>query len=63
MVANLNLDLHQMDVKMTFLDGYLQEEIDMNQLEGYVKVGNKNKVYNLIKIIYGFKQIPHAWYK
>lgn len=48
---------------MTFLDGYLQEEIDMNQLEGYVKVGNKNKVYNLIKIIYGFKQIPHAWYK
>lgn len=62
-MANLDLDLHHMDVKMTFLDGYLQEEIDMNQLEGYLKVGNKNKVCKFIKIIHGFKQISHAWYK
>jgi hypothetical protein len=46
---------------MTFLDGYLQEKIDINQLEGYVKVGNKNKVYKFIKIIHGFKQISYAW--
>lgn len=35
----------------------------MNQLEGYVKVHNKNKVCKFIEIIHGFKQISHVWYK
>ena len=57
MVAIHNLEIHQMDVKTVFLNGYL-EEIYMKQPEGYIVLGNENKVCRLVKSLYGLKQAP-----
>nr|GEX24697.1 zinc finger, CCHC-type [Tanacetum cinerariifolium] len=39
-----NLVIHQMDVKTIFLNGKLDEEVNMNQPRGFIMPGNKNKV-------------------
>ncbi|GJY10327.1 zinc finger, CCHC-type containing protein [Tanacetum coccineum] len=39
-----NLIIHQMDVKIAFLNGDLDEEVYMNQPQGFIMPGNKNKV-------------------
>ena len=52
----------QLDVKPTFLNGVLQEEIYAEQLEGFVKRGEEDKVYLLKKALYGLKQAPRAQY-
>lgn len=44
-VAYLDLELQQMDVKTTFLNGELKEELYMKQLEGYRIVNENDKVY------------------
>nr|GEX77190.1 zinc finger, CCHC-type [Tanacetum cinerariifolium] len=51
----------QMDVKTTFLNGDLDEEVYMKQLEGFVMSGNEHKVYKLVKSLYGLKQAPKQW--
>ena len=52
------LHVHQMDVKTAFLNGDLKEEVYMEQSEGFVLTGNKNKVCKLVKSLYGLKQVP-----
>jgi len=47
-----------MDVKTTFLNGELEEEIYMTQPEGYVAPGQEQKVCKLLKSLYGLKQSP-----
>lgn len=37
LVAHFNLELHQMDVKTMFLNGNLEKDVYMDQLEGFVK--------------------------
>ena len=56
-----NLFVNQMDVKMEFLNGDLNEEVYMEQLEGFVQKGNENKVCKLVKSLYGLKQAPKQW--
>ena len=56
-----NWEVHQMDVKSTFLHGDLQEEIYMGQPPKYVQ-NNSSLVCNLKKSLYGIKQAPRAWY-
>src|SRR3954466_8479778 len=51
-----------MDVKSAFLNGFLEEEVYINQPLGYVKVGEEKKVCRLKKALYGLKQAPRAWY-
>jgi hypothetical protein len=51
-----------MDVKSTFLNGHLEEEVYVEQLQGYVIPGQENYVYILEKELYGLKQAPRAWY-
>ena len=41
-----NLYIHQMDVKISFLNGDLDEEIYTSQLEGCIVPGTEHKVYN-----------------
>ena len=50
-----------MDVKTTFLNGELEEEIYMIQPEGCVIPGQKEKVCKLLKSLYGLKQTPKQW--
>lgn len=54
--------MFQLDVKSAFLNGELQEEIYVEQPEGFVKQGEEEKVYLLKKALYGLKQAPRAWY-
>ncbi|GKF11812.1 zinc finger, CCHC-type containing protein [Tanacetum coccineum] len=53
-----NLVIQQMDVKTTFLNGDLEEEVYMKQQEGFVMSGNEHKVCKLVKSLYGLKQAP-----
>lgn len=57
-VVNEDLELEQLDVKTTFLHGDLEEEIYMNQSEGYVVKGKDDWVCLLKKSLYGLKQSP-----
>ena len=57
------LFIHQMDVKKTFLNGDLEEEIYMLQPEGYITPGQENKVCKLNKSLYGLKQAPKQWHE
>ncbi|KAL0297953.1 UNVERIFIED_CONTAM: Retrovirus-related Pol polyprotein from transposon TNT 1-94 [Sesamum angustifolium] len=53
---HLDLELFQMDVKTTFLNGELDEEIYMDQPEGFQEMRLKRKVCRLKRSIYGLKQ-------
>nr|GEX54661.1 retrotransposon protein, putative, Ty1-copia subclass [Tanacetum cinerariifolium] len=57
-----NLPIHQMDVKTTFLNGDLDEEVNMKQHEGFLLPGHENKVCKLKKSLYGLKQAPKQWH-
>ncbi|KAG8480141.1 hypothetical protein CXB51_024917 [Gossypium anomalum] len=54
--------IHQLDVKSAFLNGFLKEEIFIEQPEGFKVPGEEDKVYKLKKALYGLKQAPRAWY-
>ena len=53
--------IHQMDVKSAFLNGMLDEEIYMEQPQGFIVAGMENKVCKFKKSIYGLKQASHIW--
>ena len=52
----------QLDVKTSFLCGDLDEEIYMEQPEGFVQDRNKRFVCKLRKSLYGLRQSPRQWY-
>ena len=53
-----NMHVHQMDVVTAFLNGHLDEDINMEQPEGYIRPGEESLVCKLKKSIYGLKQSP-----
>ncbi|KAG8491216.1 hypothetical protein CXB51_014346 [Gossypium anomalum] len=55
--------IHQLDVKSAFLNGYLKEEIYVEQPDGFQIQGHEDKVYRLKKAMYGLKQAPRAWFE
>jgi hypothetical protein len=58
--AAMDLDIHQMDVKTAFLNGELEEDIYMDQPQGFVQDGKEDVVCKLKKSLYGLKQSPRA---
>ncbi|KAL0331723.1 UNVERIFIED_CONTAM: Secreted RxLR effector protein [Sesamum angustifolium] len=50
-----------MDVKTAFLNGFVEEEIYMDQSEGFTVVGEEHKVCHLQRSIYGLKQASRSW--
>ncbi|KAL0289496.1 UNVERIFIED_CONTAM: hypothetical protein Sradi_7072700 [Sesamum radiatum] len=49
------------DVKTTFLNGFVEEEIFTDQSEGFTIVGEEQKVCRLQRFIYSLKQASRSW--
>ncbi|KAG8482698.1 hypothetical protein CXB51_024274 [Gossypium anomalum] len=56
------LDYLETFAPSTFLNGFLEEEIYIDQPQGFVVSGKEQMVYRLKKALYGLKQAPRAWY-
>jgi hypothetical protein len=51
-----------MDVKSAFLNGVIQEEVYVKQPPSFENPKYTNRVYKLLKTLYGLNQAPWAWY-
>ena len=59
--SNLKWKLHQMDVKTTFLNDFIEEEVYIEQPQWFETNDQKTHVCRLKKALYGLKQEPRAW--
>jgi hypothetical protein len=62
LAAKMKWKLHQMDVKTTFLNGVIKEEVYIEQPQGFEVEDRKSHVYRLKKALYRLKQAPRVWY-
>jgi hypothetical protein len=62
LAAKMKWKLHQMDVKTTFLNGVIEEEVYIEQPQGFEVEDRKSHACRLKKALYGLKQSPRAWY-
>jgi ATP-binding cassette subfamily B (MDR/TAP) protein 1 len=62
-VAIEDLELLHLDVKTAFFHGDLDEEIYMEQPQGFASAGCEHLVCRLRKSLYGLKQAPRQWYR
>ncbi|KAJ1700593.1 hypothetical protein LUZ63_000372 [Rhynchospora breviuscula] len=60
--ANKGFTLFQMNVKSAFLNGWIDEEVYVQQPPGFVDHFNPDHLFKIHKILYGLKQTPRAWY-
>lgn len=60
--AQMGWRIHQMDVKIAFLNGVIEEEIYIEHLEGFEAHERDSHVCRLKRALYGLKQAPRAWY-
>nr|GEV07651.1 putative ribonuclease H-like domain-containing protein [Tanacetum cinerariifolium] len=55
--------VYQMDVKSAFLYGTIEEEVYVCQPPGFEDPDYPDKVYKVVKALYGLHQAPKAWYE
>jgi hypothetical protein len=60
--ASMGWRLHQMDVKTTYLNGAIEEEVYIEQPQGFEVHSRDTHVCRLNKYLYGLKQAPRSWY-
>nr|GEW46225.1 retrovirus-related Pol polyprotein from transposon TNT 1-94 [Tanacetum cinerariifolium] len=60
--AHKSFPIYQIDVKTSFLNAQLKEEVYVAQPDGFVDPDHPEKVYRLRKALYGLKQALRAWY-
>jgi hypothetical protein len=62
LAAKMKWKLYQMDVKTSFLNGVIEEEVYIEQPQGFEDEDRKSHVCKLKKSLYGLKQASRAWY-
>eukprot|EP00253_Pinus_taeda_P017845 PITA_17845 len=62
LAAQMGWKIHQMDVKTTFLNEVIEEEVYIEQPEGFKTHEKRTHGCRLKKALYGLKQAPNAWY-
>ena len=61
-LAEMGWKIHQMDVKTTFLNGFIKEEVYIEQPQGFEVHRKESRVCRSKKALYGLKKPPRAWY-
>lgn len=59
----MGFTVYQMDVKSAFLYGQIDEEVYVSQPPGFEDPDHPNKVYRVVKALYGLHQAPRKWYE
>jgi hypothetical protein len=62
LVSFMGWRIHQMDVKTTFLNGIIKEEVYIEKPQAFEVNGKESHVCRLKKALYGLKQASRAWY-
>jgi hypothetical protein len=60
--ASMGWSLHQMDVKIAFLNGVIEEEVYREKPQGFEVHPKETHVCRLKKALYGLKKDPRVWY-
>jgi len=59
----IKFKLYQIDVKSDFLNGFIKEDVYVEQSLGFEDCKFHNYIYKLKKSLYGLKQAPKSWYE
>jgi hypothetical protein len=62
LLMQMGWHIHQMDVKTTFLNGIIEEEVYIEKIEGFETFDRESHVCRLKRALYGLKKAPRAWY-
>ncbi len=63
LTTQYDLEVHQLSVKIVFLNRYINLKIYMEIIKGLHTSNNSNMVCKLLKSLYGLQQSPQAWYQ
>lgn len=61
LATQMGWKIYQMDVKTTFLNGVIEEEMYIEQLEGFETFDQESHMCRIKKVVYSLKQTPCPW--